>query len=188
MTDAIANKRRILSTVAVILLIAAMGVYAYTTLTANTGTITVTTRPPSTNIIIMAAHLNWNGGGEDCAASSGGSGPWQTITCPPSGPTVYVGDSLQLQIQFGNTGNTAGTLNRILYTTDSGNNNTLALHDARPCYTNSTGCGHNPPVFIDYPVTIPVNGQPHTPVQVAWIIDAVSAGSDAATFTFDTSG
>ena len=198
MTNTNANKRlRILSTVAVVLLIAAMAVYAYTTLTANTGTITVTTHAPYSNIIIMGAHLMWNGGSEDCAASSGGGGPYTTITCPPSGPTVYVGDGLQLQIQFGNTGNTAGTLDSIGFNTTIGahvslgtqmNDGVLALQNYEPCFTNSTGCGANPPVLTSYPVTIPVNGQPGTPVQLGWMINAVGVGTDAATFTFNTSG
>ena len=192
MTNTNVNKRlRILSTVAVVLLIAAMAVYAYTTLTANTGTITVTTHAPYSNIIIMGASLNWpNGGHEDCIASStgigsGGSGPYITVTCPPDGPTVYVGDGLQLQIQFGNTGNVNGTLNSITYTTNSGNNDTLALNNAEPCVTYDGGGSCT---TMAYPIIIPVNGQPGTPVNMNWQINAVASGTDSATFTFNTSG
>lgn len=194
MTNTNANKRlRILSTVAVVLLIAAMGVYAYTTLTANTGTITVTTHAPYSNIIIMGAHLNWpesGGQGEDCTVSSsgigqGGGGPYTTITCPPSGPTVYVGDNLMLSIQFGNMGNVNGTLNNITYTTNSGNNNTLALNNAEPCVTYDDGGSCT---TMAYPIIIPVNGQPGTPVNMNWQINAVASGTDSATFTFNTSG
>ncbi len=201
MMNANANKLRILSTVAVVLLIAAMGVYAYTTLTANTGTITVITHPPHSNIIIMGANLNWpesGGQGEDCTVSSsgiggGGGGPYMTITCPPSGPTVYVGDNLMLSIQFGNMGNENGTLNNIGFNTTIGiplvgppGDGVLQLQNFEPCVKYDGGGGGC--TTMSYPITIPVNGQPGTPVNMNWQINAVGPGTDAATFTFNTSG
>jgi hypothetical protein len=180
------RKHSLLLTVAAILMIGILGgVYAFSTLTATTGTITITTHTPYSNIVIMGGGLNWNGGNEQCPNGN----QQQELDCPPSGPTLYVGDTFQLMVGFGNQGNAAGTLNGITFQGSSTNpsDGMFTLMNWEPQTCSDSGC-----VQQHYPITIPAgagqNGNP--PVMLQWTIQIVGAGSgtDSASFTFNTSG
>jgi hypothetical protein len=195
------RKHSALLTLAALLVMGVLAVYAASLLTATTGTLTITTYPPTpANVFIMNAQLNWGSGGEGYSEPCTVSPDQTSVTCAtqPSqynGPvltTVYVGDQFQLMIAFGNSGTLSGTLNSITFqgslTVQS--DGQFTLQNFQPCNPNPNGCGAQPPVNLSYPITIPSTLSGGQPTQLAWTIhvDSVGSGTDAAIFTFNISG
>lgn len=202
MTNTNLNKRlRILSTVAVVLLIAAFAVYAYATLTATTGTINITTRPLASNIQLQGGQLQWldingNWQNEGCMTTAP-----DTLTCTegpsPGGPvsnptqTVYVNDTFTLAVSFGNRGTENGTLNSILFQGSSSvsSDGMFSITNFTPCLQTNSG----PDCSLTYPITIPMGAgtsPTNQPINLMWTfhVDSVGVGSDSVTLTFNTSG
>ena len=165
------RKRHLLLTVALVLAIGVLAVAAYTTLTANTGTITV--HQPQSFVVITNAYLAWGTDPVPCAVNDKG----RTVQCP--GADIGFGNSVMFSVTLVNEGSGDATLNGINFQTNSGNNNVLALHDQTPQTCNESGC-----VSVPLPTTL----HPNQPANLNWQIDTVGWGQDSATFTFNTNG